>query len=100
LVENALRYAPESPVEVRATARDGLVAIEVADRGPGIPEGERAMIFERFYRGTDRTDSEGSGLGLAIVRRVVERWGGTLSLNSGDGETRFIMRFPVAQPVT
>jgi signal transduction histidine kinase len=100
LVENALRYAPESPVEVRATARDGLVAIEVADRGPGIPEGERAMIFERFYRGKDRTDSEGSGLGLAIVRRVVERWGGTLSLNSGDGETRFIMRFPVAQPVT
>jgi signal transduction histidine kinase len=100
LVENALRYAPESTVEVRACVRDGSIDIEVADRGPGVPEDERAMIFERFYRGKDRTDSEGSGLGLAIVRRVVERWGGTLVLNSDDGETRFVMRFPAAQGTT
>jgi two-component system OmpR family sensor kinase len=97
LVENALRYAPESLVAVRASVRDGAVDIEVADRGPGIPEAERAMIFERFYRGKDRTDSQGSGLGLAIVRRVVERWGGTLSLNTDRGETRFVMRFPAAR---
>jgi signal transduction histidine kinase len=97
LVENALRYAPDSAIEVRASEQGGLVAIEVADTGPGIPEGEQAMIFERFYRGKDRTDSEGSGLGLAIVRRVVERWGGTISLISGPRGTRFIMRFPVAQ---
>jgi len=97
LVENALRYAPDSPVEVRATTKDGLVAIEVADRGPGIPESEQTMIFERFYRGKERTDSEGSGLGLAIVRRVVERWGGTISLASDAHGTRFVMRFPAAE---
>jgi two-component system, OmpR family, sensor kinase len=97
LVENALRYAPDSPVDVRAFARDGEVAIEVADRGPGIPAQEQAMVFERFYRGKDRIDSEGSGLGLAIVRRVVERWGGTVSLDSGAGGTRFVMRFPLAE---
>jgi two-component system OmpR family sensor kinase len=97
LVENALRYAPGSPVEVRAVARDGFVCIEVADRGTGIPFQEQTMIFERFYRGKDHTDSQGSGLGLAIVRRVVERWGGTISLNSDAGGTSFVMRFPIAQ---
>jgi two-component system OmpR family sensor kinase len=97
LVENALRYAPDSPVEVRAFARDGLVAIEVADRGPGIAQQEQAMVFERFYRGKDRAGSEGSGLGLAIVRRVVERWGGTISLTSDAGGTCFTMRFPMVE---
>jgi signal transduction histidine kinase len=102
LVENALRYAPESPVAVSAIARDGEVVIEVADAGGGIPEPEQAMVFERFYRGKERPRSgdasEGSGLGLAIVRRVVERWGGTIALHSNASGTRFVMRFPRAQP--
>ncbi|HTX59524.1 MAG TPA: HAMP domain-containing sensor histidine kinase, partial [Verrucomicrobiae bacterium] len=98
LVENALRYAPGSPVEVIARARGGAVEIEVADRGPGIPEREQSMVFERFYRGKDRTDTEGSGLGLAIVRRIVERWRGSIALHSDPSGTRFVMRFPQADP--
>lgn len=93
LVENALRYAPGSPVSIEA-AVDGTVDVAVQDRGPGIPLDEQPMIFERFYRGKDRADSEGSGLGLAIVQRVVQRWGGQLKLDSGPGGTRFVMRFP------
>jgi signal transduction histidine kinase len=105
LVENALRYAPESPVDVSATARDGEVLIEVADRGAGIPQPEQALVFERFYRGKDRPGAsngargtrDGSGLGLSIVRRVVERWGGAISLQSDASGTRFVMRFPQAR---
>jgi signal transduction histidine kinase len=96
LVENALRYAPDSPVAVRVAARNGMVEVEVTDRGPGIPAAERGMIFERFYRGKERTDAEGSGLGLAIVRRVVERWNGTIDVRCDDAGTHFTMRFPQA----
>lgn len=97
LVENALRYAPESAVVVSASVRGGVAEIEVSDRGPGIPKGEQRLIFERFYRGQDRTDAEGTGLGLAIVRRVAERWNGTIALDSNAGGTRVVLRFPNAE---
>jgi two-component system OmpR family sensor kinase len=100
LVDNALRYAPESPVEISAEVRDGRVFVQVADRGPGIAPEERPLIFERFYRGKERADAEGSGLGLAIVARVVERWGGTIELDSQASQTRFVMSFPLAQAQT
>jgi signal transduction histidine kinase len=96
LVENALRYAPESPVAVSAAVRDGSVEIAITDRGPGIPPEEQAMIFERFYRGRNHSDREGTGLGLAIVRRIVERWNGSVTIESGDAGTRAVLRFPVA----
>lgn len=105
LVENALRYAPDSPVEISAVASGDDVLIEVADCGAGIPPAEQALVFERFYRGKDRpvaagngtSGRDGSGLGLAIVRRVVERWGGSITLRSDAAGTRFIMRFPRAR---
>ncbi|HKE38018.1 MAG TPA: ATP-binding protein [Candidatus Baltobacteraceae bacterium] len=96
LVENALRYAPDSPVQVEANVRDGTVEIAVIDRGPGIPKDEQTMVFERFYRGRNNDGQEGTGLGLAIVRRVVERWNGSVALESNDKGTRAILRFPIA----
>lgn len=96
LVENALRYAPDSPVQVETNVRDGAVEIAVIDRGPGIPKDELAMVFERFYRGRSNDGQEGTGLGLAIVRRVVERWNGSVALESSDTGTRAILRFPSA----
>jgi signal transduction histidine kinase len=96
LVENALRYAPGSPVQVEAGVHDGTVEIAVIDRGPGIPKDEQAMVFERFYRGRSNDGQEGTGLGLAIVHRVVERWNGSVALESGDNGTRAILRFPCA----
>jgi two-component system OmpR family sensor kinase len=97
LVENALRYAPDSPVELTANVVDGDAAIVVADRGPGIAAEEQPMIFERFYRGKDNADKDGSGLGLAIVRRIVERWAGTIALRSDSSGTRVTIRFPRAE---
>lgn len=96
LIENALKYAPESPVTVETGIRDGRAFASVRDRGPGIPASEREAIFRRFYRGNGRSDSEGSGLGLAIVARVADRWDGRIDLQSGPGETSFTLSFPLA----
>lgn len=96
LLENALRYAPDSPVRVEAGVRDGAVEIAVIDQGPGIPKDEQDMVFERFYRGRGNDGQEGTGLGLAIVRRVVDRWNGSVALESSDNGTRAILRFPSA----
>ena len=73
--------------------------IDVADRGPGIPEADRARIFERFYR-VDRGRSRemgGTGLGLAIVKHLVQAQGGEIWVEStpGVGST-FAFTLPAA----
>ncbi len=73
LVDNALRYTPRGgTATVRVAAHPGAVRLEVEDTGPGIPEAERTLVFERFYRVLG-TQVDGSGLGLAIVREIVEQ---------------------------
>jgi signal transduction histidine kinase len=97
LIENALKYAPDSPVDVRVRADASQATVEVSDRGPGIPLDEQDRIFDRFYRGRDRGDAEGFGLGLAIARRAVERAGGSLTVQSEPGEgSRFTIAVPLA----
>ncbi len=94
LVENALRYTPPGAhVTVESAAEDGRATLVVADDGPGIPEEERARVFERFYRGSNgRRLGPGTGLGLAIVAELVERWGGDVTLADGPG-TRIQVAF-------
>ena len=75
LVDNAIRYTPAGGrVHVIVARRDGGEAVlEVCDSGVGIPENDRARIFERFYRGANARAirSDGSGLGLAIAQTIV-----------------------------
>jgi two-component system OmpR family sensor kinase len=99
LVENALKYAPDSPVDVRVRTGTDEITVDVIDRGPGIPPAEQEQVFARFYRGRDReAETEGFGLGLAIARRAVERAGGELTLTSAPGQgCRFTMRMPRAE---
>lgn len=94
LVENALRYTPPGAhVTVESAAEDGRATLVVADDGPGIPEEERARVFERFYRGSNgRRLGPGTGLGLAIVAELVERWDGDVTLADGPG-TRIQVAF-------
>jgi two-component system OmpR family sensor kinase len=90
LLDNATRHAPDgSTVEVAASAlREGLIAVDVSDRGPGFPPEFLPQAFDRFRRAeaSRARDSGGSGLGLAIVRAVAQAHGGTASAtNRQDG---------------
>lgn len=82
LLRNAARYAGGAgPITVRATLEGARWALRVSDRGPGIPAGEIAKIFDPFYRvdvSRDRATG-GAGLGLAIVKTCVEACGGTVA---------------------
>jgi two-component system OmpR family sensor kinase len=86
IVENALKYAPEAPVHLRAARQNGHTVISVRDEGPGMSEVERMHAFERFYRGDERGEITGSGLGLAIAKRAVERAGGDIEIDSAPGQ--------------
>ncbi len=86
VVENALKYAPDSAIHLRASDVDGATTITVRDEGPGMVESARIHAFERFYRGDERGEIVGSGLGLAIAKRVVERAGGSIGLDSAPGK--------------
>jgi signal transduction histidine kinase len=97
LVDNALKYAPESNVAVDVAVDASDVVLVVRDRGPGISERDQAHAFDRFYRGRGNGDVEGTGLGLAIVKRAVQRSDGTISLESREGAgTTFTIRLPRA----
>ncbi len=75
LVDNACRYAGNGgSVRVLVAARANSVSIAVEDSGPGIPPEQRALLFDRFHRGTEEGD--GAGLGLAIADAVVRSTGG------------------------
>jgi len=73
LIDNALKYAPESPVVVEAICTRTRVRLQVTDRGPGIPPAKRKLLFQRFQR-LDASDSQsvyGYGLGLYLSRRML-----------------------------
>jgi two-component system, OmpR family, sensor kinase len=98
LVENALKYAAGSTVhlDVRPEGEDAVVL--VSDNGPGLALEDRPHVFDRFYRGQNRGETEGHGLGLAIVKRAVERAGGTIVLDTASGQgCRFTIRLPRAR---
>ncbi len=79
LVENAIQASPEGgTVLVRLREAGGGVVLEVEDDGPGIPEKDRVAVFRPFFT----TKPEGTGLGLAICRRIMERHGGSVELES------------------
>ncbi len=97
LIDNALRYAPKGePVTVITEQLGDRIIVEVADRGPGVPEDERERIFERFHRGRAAGAESGFGLGLAIGRELAERMNGTLLLEDSDVGACF----PLALPAT
>lgn len=78
LLHNAQRHAPESPVTLRAWAAEESIELEVADRGPGIPEGFRLRVFDKFFRVPGRTRDGGVGLGLAICDAIARAHGGRI----------------------
>jgi two-component system sensor histidine kinase TctE len=85
LLDNAVRYTHTGgQVTVRVGRATGGPMLTVEDNGPGIPDSERARVFERFYRVLG-TGAEGCGLGLAIVREIAQSHGAEVSLTPGAG---------------
>ncbi len=102
LIENACRYAGEGTIEVRCQARGGgWAALEVADRGAGIPDGMKGRLFERFYQGEGggTAAAHGLGLGLAIVAGLVKGMGGRIAVRDrAGGGSLFVVELPGVTP--
>ena len=91
LVENAINYSPPGTTVEIVVENSGMV--RVLDEGPGIKEGERELIFQRFWR-RDRRRTEGAGLGLSIVQRIADTHAATISVeNRPTGGATFSLRF-------
>jgi two-component system, OmpR family, sensor kinase len=85
LVDNAIRYTPAAGAVRLAAFMEGADAIlQIEDTGPGIPPGERARVFDRFYR-LPGSGQDGSGLGLAIARQVADAHGAEIVLDDAPG---------------
>ncbi len=98
LVSNALKFTPPGgTVVVSGSNGDGSLRLEVTDTGIGIPHEELGQLFSRFYRASSATRRAipGTGLGLVIARAIVEGHGGTIGLESREGEgTRVTVTLP------
>jgi signal transduction histidine kinase len=98
LLSNAAKFAPSgTSVTVSATRCQGMLRIEVNDRGPGIPEAFRARVFERFAQADSSStrEREGSGLGLNISKAIVEKMGGRIGFDTEfSAGTTFFVELP------
>ena len=97
LLDNAVQHAPRGGrAGIEAAPAGAGLTLTVWDTGPGIPEGERARVLERFYRGEGAQASgrPGSGLGLAIVKAVVDRHEGQVWAERTEQGARFTIRIP------
>ncbi len=98
LIDNAVDAMDGAgTLRLAARAEDGHVVVEIGDTGPGMPPEVAARAFEAFY--TTKDVGQGAGLGLDIAQRiVVERHGGTITIDSRPGETTLRVRLPVRLP--
>ncbi len=95
LVQNALRHGAP-PVELSVAREGGRAVLSVRDHGAGVPEDERARVFEAFYRPAGRAEEGGGwGLGLALVRQIAARHGGQVRCEAAEGGgARFVVSLP------
>lgn len=98
LLSNARRHG--GPAITVAARREGpWIEINVTDDGPGVPEDIERRLFERFvHEGRTPILTGSVGLGLSIVRTIVDEMGGTIGYERQNGETRFAVRLPAAEP--
>ncbi|MBS1886891.1 MAG: HAMP domain-containing protein [Actinobacteria bacterium] len=101
LLDNAARHTPEgATIELSLSQQGDYAVVEVADDGPGIPQGMRTQIFDRFVRGEGPADTArgtGTGLGLAIVSAVAASHDGSVeATESASGGALFRARIPIA----
>jgi K+-sensing histidine kinase KdpD len=102
LVENAAKYAPDSPVELYAWQHGQRGVIAVVDHGPGIPDDQKQRVFERFTQ-IDQSDTRskgGTGLGLSIVKSLAEVMHGAVRIEDTEGGgATFVIELPLSMTV-
>jgi two-component system phosphate regulon sensor histidine kinase PhoR len=76
LLDNAVKYGGQTPVELEITTKRHSVDVAVRDHGPGIPSDSLRRVFERFYRGPHTSPTRGSGIGLSLVKNIAQAHGG------------------------
>jgi len=99
LLSNAVKFTPEGgEILVGAGTEETLAVLTVTDSGIGIPDGDQAKLFTRFFRASNAVyrSIPGTGLGLAIVRTIVDNHSGELAVLSREGKgTTVSVRFPL-----
>lgn len=100
LIDNALKYAPERGVIELSVQRraDGAAEISVLDDGPGIADGEKSKVLERFYRGDRSRGTPGVGLGLSLVQAIAKLHGGSLELSDRHPGLAVVFAWPGDAP--
>jgi two-component system sensor histidine kinase KdpD len=99
LIHNATQYASDSKnLRVKAFYDNGVLTIQVMDRGPGFPAKEISLIFNKFYR-VEGSKAGGTGLGLSIVKGFVEAHKGIITVeNRQNGGAKFTIKIPTEIP--
>ena len=99
LLGNSIKYTPEGGhIKIGICVREDKLILEIEDNGIGIPEGDLARIFERFYRVDKARARElgGTGLGLSIAKEIIEAHEGTIEIFSQEGEgTKTVIQLPI-----
>jgi two-component system phosphate regulon sensor histidine kinase PhoR len=101
LISNAIKYTPdEGSIQVEVLGFSENVEITVSDTGIGIPEEDLPRLGDEFFRAKNakRLGITGTGLGLSIVTQLVDRFGGSIDINSTEGGgSTFTVKFPLYQ---
>ena len=104
LIQNAIKYSGKGdPIVVDVCRRGAQVCVAVCDQGIGIPEAARSQLFERFYRAgnVDQRNISGLGIGLYVVKQIVELHGGSVTVESVEGEgSTFTLSLPLDHSAT
>ncbi len=96
VLSNSRKYcdADRPVMRISVSDFDGMIQVDFADNGSGIPSEKQALIFEKFARLTDQMQAGGAGLGLAICREIMNNLGGSISYVPGQGGAAFRVSFP------
>lgn len=99
LIGNAVKFTPRrGSINLCATLDQGLLNVEVSDTGIGIPEEELPRVFNKYFRSKAAKGFKGTGLGLTIAKAIVEAHGGSISVESANGNgSRFSVLLPVGE---
>ncbi len=97
LFDNAMKYSPPGrEIDLSASADNGSVLVEVADRGAGLSQEERSNVFDKFYRANSHHQKGGVGLGLTVCRGIIESHGGRIwAEHRSGGGTVFRFTLPI-----